>query len=62
MAKTKLELTWIGKGTRPKLEPRILLEDAAKSYHAASRFNRRRFTRGSCATIGSNRSTTRLAT
>lgn len=37
MAKTKLELTWIGKDTRPKLEPRILLEDAAKSYHAQKR-------------------------
>lgn len=33
----KLELTWIGKDKRPKLEPRILLEDAAKSYHAARR-------------------------
>ena len=33
----KLELTWIGKDKRPKLEPRILLEDPAKSYHAASR-------------------------
>ena len=33
----KLELTWIGKANRPKLEPRILLEDPAKSYHAASR-------------------------
>ncbi len=32
--KTKLELTWIGKDVRPKLEPRILLEDSAKSYHA----------------------------
>jgi len=32
--KTKLELTWIGKDVRPKLEPRILLEDPAKSYHA----------------------------
>jgi adenine-specific DNA-methyltransferase len=32
--KQKLELTWIGKESRPKLEPRILLEDAAKSYHA----------------------------
>lgn len=32
--KTKLELTWIGKDKRPKLEPRILLEDASKSYHA----------------------------
>jgi len=25
--KTKLEVTWIGKESRPKLEPRILLED-----------------------------------
>lgn len=32
--KTKLELTWIGKDKRPKLEPRILLEDPSKSYHA----------------------------
>ena len=31
---TRLELTWIGKENRPKLEPRVLLEDAAKSYHA----------------------------
>ncbi|MCK9170471.1 MAG: site-specific DNA-methyltransferase [Treponema sp.] len=31
----KLELTWIGKGNLPKLEPRILLEDPSKSYHAA---------------------------
>jgi adenine-specific DNA-methyltransferase len=35
--KTKLELTWIGKETRPRLEPRILLEDPIKSYHAAAR-------------------------
>ena len=35
--KTKLELTWIGKENRPKLEPRILLEDPAKSYHASHR-------------------------
>lgn len=34
MSKQKLELTWIGKEKRPKLEPRILLEDAEKSYHA----------------------------
>lgn len=34
MAKQKLELTWIGKDVRPKLEPRILLPDATKSYHA----------------------------
>jgi len=35
--KPKLELTWIGKETRPKLEPRILLEDSARSYHAKHR-------------------------
>lgn len=34
---TRLELTWIGKENRPKLEPRILIEDPAKSYHAARR-------------------------
>lgn len=33
----KLELTWIGKEKRPKLEPRILLEDPEKSYHAKQR-------------------------
>lgn len=37
--KTKLELTWIGKDKRPKLEPRILLEDTEKSYHASQRFS-----------------------
>ena len=35
--KNKLELTWIKKDVRPKLEPRILLEDSEKSYHAAHR-------------------------
>lgn len=35
--KQKLELTWIGKENRPKLEPRILLEDPEKSYHAKQR-------------------------
>jgi adenine-specific DNA-methyltransferase len=30
--KQRLELTWIGKDDRPKLEPRILLEDTKKSY------------------------------
>ena len=34
---TRLELTWIGKENRPKLEPRVLIEDAAKSYHAPHR-------------------------
>ena len=33
----KLELTWIGKENRPRLEPRILLEDPDKSYHAPHR-------------------------
>jgi adenine-specific DNA-methyltransferase len=35
--KTRLELTWIGKENRPRLEPRILLEDSSKSYHAKVR-------------------------
>ncbi|MBI4952502.1 MAG: site-specific DNA-methyltransferase [Myxococcales bacterium] len=35
--KKRLELTWIGKEERPRLEPRILLEDADHSYHAAKR-------------------------
>lgn len=35
--KVKLELTWIGKENRPKLEPRILLEERQKSYHASHR-------------------------
>ena len=30
--KQKLELTWIGKGEQPQLEPRILVEDPSKSY------------------------------
>jgi adenine-specific DNA-methyltransferase len=34
---TRLELTWIGKENRPKLEPRILVEDPEKSYHATQR-------------------------
>lgn len=35
--KQKLELTWIGKEVRPNLEPRILLEDPARSYCAEQR-------------------------
>jgi len=35
--KQKLELTWIGKENRPKLEPRILIEDPERSYHAPHR-------------------------
>ena len=37
MTKQKLELTWIGKHKRPKLEARILLEAPEKSYHAQVR-------------------------
>lgn len=37
MTKTKLELTWVGKEKRPRLEPRILLEDTSKSYHATNK-------------------------
>ena len=37
MTRQKLELTWIGKDQRPRLEPRILLEDPARSYHAKQR-------------------------
>jgi adenine-specific DNA-methyltransferase len=39
MNKQKLELTWIGKEKRPKLEPRILLEGSEKSYHAKQRIS-----------------------
>ncbi|NOT39538.1 MAG: site-specific DNA-methyltransferase [Alphaproteobacteria bacterium] len=38
MVKQKLELTWVGKENKPRLEPRIFLEDAEKSYHAKQRF------------------------
>jgi hypothetical protein len=37
MTKQKLELTRIGKEKRTKLEPRILLEDPSRSYHAKYR-------------------------
>ena len=37
MSKQKLELVWVGKEKRARLEPRILIEDPAKSYHAAKR-------------------------
>jgi len=35
--KQKLELTWVGKENRPRLEPRILLEDPDQSCHAPRR-------------------------
>lgn len=38
--KQKLELTWVGKEKRAKLEPRILIEDPDKSYHASKRVSK----------------------
>ena len=35
----KLELTWIGKGKEPQLEPRILIEDTTKSYGSSKTEN-----------------------
>jgi len=35
----KLELTWIGKGQEPVIEPRILLGDAERGYGAANAHN-----------------------
>lgn len=37
MSSAKLELTWVGKDQRPNVEPRILLEDRTRSYHANRR-------------------------
>ncbi|TDA45926.1 site-specific DNA-methyltransferase [Burkholderia pyrrocinia] len=37
MKKQRLELTWIGKDDRQHLEPRILIEEAEKGFHAESR-------------------------
>jgi len=37
VSKPKLELTWIGKEKRPELEPRILIEEPERSYHAGQR-------------------------
>jgi len=34
---TKLELTWIGKENRPRLEPRVLLEDRIRSWDECNR-------------------------
>ncbi|MEI7505102.1 MAG: site-specific DNA-methyltransferase, partial [Paludibacter sp.] len=35
----KLELTWIGKGNEPQIEPRILIEDPSKSFGDAKTEN-----------------------
>ena len=32
MSKGKLELLWVGKDERPRLEPWVLVEDPARSY------------------------------
>lgn len=40
MTMHKLELTWFGKDTRPKLEPRIFIEESDKSYHAKHRVSK----------------------
>ncbi|CAN7758903.1 site-specific DNA-methyltransferase [Ensifer adhaerens] len=39
--KKRLELTWIGKDQRPRVEPRILVEDDENSYHANTRVSDR---------------------
>jgi adenine-specific DNA-methyltransferase len=41
--KTKLELIWIGKESRPRLEPRILIEDPLYSYHSPFRVSENDF-------------------
>jgi adenine-specific DNA-methyltransferase len=35
--KQRLELNWIGKNERPRLEPRILIEEREQSYHATTK-------------------------
>jgi adenine-specific DNA-methyltransferase len=40
-SRKRLELTWIGKESRPRLEPRILLENPDRSYHASHQFTDR---------------------
>jgi adenine-specific DNA-methyltransferase len=35
--KQKLDLTWLGEESQPRLEPRILIAGAAKGYRAAAR-------------------------
>jgi len=37
LSRDRLELHWVGKDNRPKLEPRVLVEEPALSYHAAKR-------------------------
>jgi adenine-specific DNA-methyltransferase len=35
--KQKLELTWVGKDVRPRLEPRVLVEDEGLSCNKGAR-------------------------
>ena len=37
MTKQKLELTWVGKDKRPRLEPRVLLPDEKPSLATGKR-------------------------
>ncbi|MDG6912366.1 MAG: site-specific DNA-methyltransferase [Nitrososphaerota archaeon] len=39
----RLELTWVGKENRPRVEPRVLLEDASKSFHAPKKVSEKDF-------------------
>ncbi len=41
--KQRLELNWIGKYEKPRLEPRILIEDTEQSYHASEKADGDRF-------------------
>ena len=34
---SNIELTWVGKNNRHRLEPRVLVEDSKKSHHAKVR-------------------------
>ena len=36
----KLELTWVGKNDRPRLEPRVLVEDSTRSHCAKVKYGR----------------------
>ena len=39
--KQKLELTWIGKENRPRIEPRALMEDPTLSHRATTEYRNR---------------------
>ncbi len=49
--KQKLELTWIGKDERPRLEPRILLENPEESYPAKERVSENNLGSGSTVAV-----------